>query len=217
MPSIVDHPIFEANRLTPLDMADLMCHFLGHLFSGRMSTEQFLAFITHKLSGPGAVKCSEDEEMVFAKAMAQVYHEKYQMNSNLCSFDRTRKSGTPVECSSLTPPPDMTRSEPQKLVSAEEHEDAMQEVIMTDDAPPDDQMVPKIEGDMNDRSASCAPATERGKNSSEESRSNLAALAFEAVPVDVTPVDAEIMSTIEIDLDHIAQGDYLPDSALPNC
>jgi len=84
MPSIVDHPIFEANGLTPLDLADLMCHFLSHLFSGRMATEQFLAFITHKLSGPGAVMCTEDEEMVFAEAMAKVYHEKYQITPDFC-------------------------------------------------------------------------------------------------------------------------------------
>jgi len=78
MSSIVDHPIFQANGLTPLDMADLMCHFLNRLFSGRMSTKQSLAFITAKLSGPGVVAYSEDEEMVFAKAMAQVYQEKYR-------------------------------------------------------------------------------------------------------------------------------------------
>ena len=84
MPSIVDDPIFRDNRLTPLDMADLMCHFLNRLLSSRMSTEDFLAYITSKLSGPAAVKCSEDQEMVFAHAMAQVYQEKYRITCNSC-------------------------------------------------------------------------------------------------------------------------------------
>jgi len=128
-----------------------------------------------------------------------------------------RKSDSAVGGSSLTPPPDTAPSEPQKLVPAGEHEDAMQEVIMTDDVPPDDQMVPKIEGDMNDRAASCAPATERGKNSSEEPRSTSAAFALDAVPPDVAPVDAEARSTIEINPDNPGQGDNLPDSAPSNC
>ena len=71
-------------RLTPLDMADLMHHFLNHLFCSRMSTEQFLVFITHKLSEPGAGKCSEDEETLFAKAMAEVYQDRYRITSNSC-------------------------------------------------------------------------------------------------------------------------------------
>ena len=95
----------------------------------------------------------------------------------------------------------------QKVVPAKEHEDAMEEVIMTDAASRDNRIVPKIEDGVNDQSASCAPATDRGMHSSDKSRSNLVDRA----------VDAKAMNTIEIDSDTIAQGDDLPDSAPPNC
>ena len=100
-----------------------------------------------------------------------------------------------------------------RLVPADGHEDVMEGVIMTDDGPLDDR---KFEGDVNDQSASCAPAT-GGKHSSDESRFNLVALALDVVTSVVPHIDTEAISTIAIDSDTIAPGDDLPDSVLSNC